>query len=49
MADMGSRLGDDFTMKRFFDPFLDCGVIPVSLIRWQMTGERPAFLDDEGG
>ncbi len=49
MADVGARLGDDFTMKRFFDPFLDCGVIPVSLIRWQMTGERPAILRGEGG
>ncbi len=49
MAKVGERLRDDFTMKRFLDPFLDCGVIPVSLIQWQMTGEGPAFLDTDGG
>ncbi len=49
MSMVGEQLGEDFDMKRFLDGFLDCGVIPVSLIQWQMTGERPAFLDGHGG
>jgi hypothetical protein len=35
------QLGREFTMRRFFDEFNGAGVIPVSLIRWQLTGERP--------
>ncbi|HZF16633.1 MAG TPA: DUF885 family protein [Steroidobacteraceae bacterium] len=34
------QLGKDFTMRRFFDEFNGAGVIPVSLIRWQLTGRR---------
>jgi len=41
-ADQARRLGDKFRMKEFLDEFLAAGLIPVSLIRWQMTG-----LDDE--
>ena len=33
------QLGDAFTMKRFFDELNAAGMIPVSLIRWQMTGQ----------
>ena len=33
------QLGDAFTMKRFFEEVNAAGMIPVSLIRWQMTGE----------
>jgi hypothetical protein len=35
-------MGGGFTIQKFMDEFLDCGMIPVSLIRWEMTG-----LDDE--
>jgi uncharacterized protein (DUF885 family) len=35
------QLGDAFTMKTFFTEVNAAGMIPVSLIRWQMTGERP--------
>ena len=35
------QLGRDFTMRRFFDEFNGAGVIPVSLIRWQLTGGKP--------
>ncbi len=45
MAERALQLGDDFTVSRFFDEFFDAGVIPVSLARWQMTGERASFLD----
>lgn len=31
-------LGDDFVIKDFIDEFLSSGIIPMSLIRWEMTG-----------
>ena len=36
------QLGDQFVLKEFMDEFLAAGIIPISLIRWEMTG-----LDDE--
>jgi len=42
MADRAHQLGGKFVFKEFMDDFLGLGLIPVSLIRWQMTG-----LDDE--
>ena len=42
MADKARQWGDKFTVKRFMDEFFASGIIPVSLIRWEMTG-----LDDE--
>ena len=33
------QLGDAFSMKTFFEEVNASGMIPVSLIRWQMTGE----------
>ncbi len=35
------QMGEAFTLRRFFDEFNDAGLIPVSLIGWQMTAERP--------
>jgi uncharacterized protein (DUF885 family) len=35
------QLGDGFTLRRFLDEFNAAGVIPVSLIHWQLTGQRP--------
>lgn len=32
--------GEPFVMRDFFAELNACGVIPVSLIRWQMTGRR---------
>jgi hypothetical protein len=40
IKDRAHQLGDGFTMRRFFDEFNAAGVIPVSLIRRQMTGGR---------
>jgi Bacterial protein of unknown function (DUF885) len=34
------QLGDKFTLKGFFDEVNGAGMMPVSLIRWQLTGER---------
>jgi uncharacterized protein (DUF885 family) len=42
IADQTRRLGGKFVLKEFMDEFLAAGLIPMSLIRWEMTG-----LDDE--
>lgn len=36
------QLGDDFDLGEFHDDFLSRGMIPITLIRWEMAG-----LDDE--
>jgi uncharacterized protein (DUF885 family) len=41
IADRSKQLGDAFTLRRFFDEFNGAGVIPLELIRWQMTGYPP--------
>ena len=38
------QLGDAFTVKRFMDEFNAIGLIPASLVHWEMTGEKPAHL-----
>jgi hypothetical protein len=35
------QLGDAFTMRRFMDEFNAAGLVPISLIRWELTGEMP--------
>lgn len=42
LADRQRQLGDRFVLGDFHDDFLRRGSIPISLIRWEMTG-----LDDE--
>ena len=42
MKDYSHRLGNEFTLRRYFDDVNAAGVIPVSLVRWQLTGK-----DDE--
>ena len=39
MKDRSHQLGQAFTLRRFFDEFNAAGMMPVSLIRWQMTGD----------
>jgi hypothetical protein len=39
LADRKRQLGEAFTMKRFMDEFDAAGLIPISLLRWEMTGE----------
>ncbi len=39
MAERGRQLGDAFTMQRFFDEVNAAGMIPVSLIYWELTGD----------
>jgi len=38
IKDRARQSGDAFTLRTFFDEFNGAGVIPVSLIRWQMIG-----------
>jgi len=35
------QLGDAFTMKRFMDEFNAAGLVPASLLRWELTGQLP--------
>jgi uncharacterized protein (DUF885 family) len=34
------QLGDAFSLRRFFDEFNAAGMMPVSLIYWQLTGHQ---------
>lgn len=50
MMERSKQLGDEFTSSRFFQEVNDAGLIPVSLIRWQLTGrddEIRALLDTD--
>lgn len=40
MADRAEQLGDDFVLRDFMDDYFRRGLIPASLIRWEMTGLR---------
>lgn len=42
LADRRRQLGDDFDLKAFHDKFMAAGRLPLSLLRWEMTGN-----DDE--
>ena len=39
IKDRSRQLGDDFTLRRFFDEFNAAGMMPMSLVRWQLTGD----------
>lgn len=39
LAERSRQLGDSFSLGRFMDELNAAGVIPVSLIRWELTGE----------
>ena len=39
MAERARQLGDAFSMRRFFDEVNAVGMIPVSLIYWELTGD----------
>lgn len=40
LAERSQQLGDKFRLGEFHDQFLAAGTIPVSLIRWEMTGRN---------
>lgn len=39
MAERARQLGDAFTLQRFFDEVNGAGMIPVSMIYWELTGD----------
>jgi uncharacterized protein (DUF885 family) len=38
------QLGDKFTLKAFMDEFDGAGLIPASLLEWELTGRKPAHI-----
>lgn len=45
MAERSNQLGDKFKLKDFFEDMDNIGLIPVSLIRWEMTGNADQVLE----
>jgi uncharacterized protein (DUF885 family) len=44
LAERRQQLGDSFTLRRFMDEFDAAGLIPISLIRWELAGTVPEDL-----
>ena len=42
--EQAQALGDDFVIRDFVDAFLSSGTIPLSLIRWEMTGNSDDIM-----
>ena len=42
LSERREQLGESFTMKRFMDEFNAAGLVPASLLRWDLTGRQPA-------
>ena len=40
IKDRAHQLGKDFTLRRLFDEFNSAGLIPMSMIHWQLTGRQ---------
>lgn len=38
LAEMALKEGRDFDLTRFHDRFIASGIVPITLIRWEMTG-----------
>jgi hypothetical protein len=49
MAERIADLGDDYSIKRFMDEMEGSGLIPVSLIRWEITGRDDQVREMTGG
>ena len=49
MAELALIQGESFTVGGFFDGLFDTGVIPLTLTRWELTGEMDPILDLGGG
>jgi len=39
IKDRSHQLGDAFSLRGFFDEYIAAGMMPVSLIHWQLTGD----------
>ena len=44
LSERKQQLGESFTMKRFMDELNAAGLIPASLLRWELTGRQPDDL-----
>jgi hypothetical protein len=44
LAERRSQRGDAFTMRDFMAEFNAAGLIPASLVGWELTGQKPAWL-----
>ena len=44
LMDRHRELGDRFSMKQFMDAFNAVGLIPISLVRWELTGDGSEIL-----
>jgi hypothetical protein len=42
LAERRQQLGDRFSMKALMDDYNAAGLIPLSLLRWELTGRQPA-------
>jgi uncharacterized protein (DUF885 family) len=40
LSERRQQLGDGFSMKRFMEEFNAAGLIPASLLRWELTGRQ---------
>jgi uncharacterized protein (DUF885 family) len=47
MAERAFQLGDEFTLEDFMNELHGTGLIPMSLISWELTGEKPGVLEGE--
>jgi len=45
LAERRRELGEKFSMKQFMKEFDDAGLIPASLIRWELTGKKSRELE----
>jgi len=41
LAERRQQLGERFVMQTFMDAFNAAGLVPTSLLRWQLTGRLP--------
>jgi hypothetical protein len=44
LSDRRQQLGESFTMKRFMEEFNAAGLVPASLVRWELTGRKSEEL-----
>ncbi len=49
IAERANEQGESFSLKQFMDDFQAAGLIPVSLIRWEMTGSREEIVSPSSG
>jgi uncharacterized protein (DUF885 family) len=49
MAERARQLGDAFSIQRFLDEVNNAGMIPVSLIYWELTGDDRMVRELGGG